>query len=149
MLPLGSWGGVLELRRVTRKTSLEVSGGIDPQGGPNSSPHFNPTAKQHCCVGREVTAPIRGKTTPFMFAYASSTCRVIWEVYWTPVVLTAGLAGAFPPGVGTPLPSPVSRGRRRSRAAGCLLGGLDQTAHTGSSRYTMTVRSGSDGEYSH
>jgi hypothetical protein len=60
-LPLGSWGRVLELHRVTRKTSLEVSGGIDPQGSPNSSPHFNPTAEPHCYMGREVTAQFEVK----------------------------------------------------------------------------------------
>ena len=39
--PLGSWGKVVGLRRVTRRTSLLVFGGIDPRDGLNSSPHFN------------------------------------------------------------------------------------------------------------
>jgi hypothetical protein len=39
--PLGSWGRVVGLRRVTRRTSLLVFGGIGPRGSLNSSPHFN------------------------------------------------------------------------------------------------------------
>jgi hypothetical protein len=37
----GSWGRVVGLRRVTRRTSLLVFGGIGPRGGLNSSLHFN------------------------------------------------------------------------------------------------------------
>jgi hypothetical protein len=39
-------------------------------------------------------------------------------------------------------------GRRASTVAS-VMDGPDQTAHTGSASYTMTVQSGSDGEYSH
>jgi hypothetical protein len=72
--PLGSWGRVVGLRGVTRRTSLLVFGEIGARGGLSSSPHSTSAAELPCRVDREVTAPIRGKRYTILSAFHWALC---------------------------------------------------------------------------